>query len=358
MDTQTKLAIDRILTTIAAKRAADVHLSVGTPPTMRLHNELVPLPDEPIITKDFMETFVEVVLDNEQEKILDEEREIILAYQLNRQTRYRINIFYQRGVLAAYLRLIGNELIPLEKLGLPTAIDQFAQATHGLLIISGSFGSGKTTTAASLIQHFNTTRSAYILTVERPIEYIFSSQRSIIEQREVGRDAVSFERAIRTITQEDVDILVLSELATPQVISAAISIAASGRLVIANVEANTTVKTLEHIINRFPGGEQPRMRERLASNLMGTICQRLIPRVGGSTIPVAELMLNTPPIQAHIKDGSFYQLPTVIQTSRAEGMISLDWSLAELAKTNEITVDTALEYASDEQLVRSMLSIS
>lgn len=356
MDTQTKLSIEHILTKTAEKRSADLHLSVGTPPALRVHDQLVPMPDEPVVTKDFMETFVEMILDNEQERVLQEQREIVIAYQLNRQTRYRINIFYQRGVLGAYLRLIGNDIIVLDKLGLPPSIEQFTAATRGLILVSGAFGSGKTTTSASLIDFYNKNRSAYILTIERPIEYLFTSQRSIVEQREVGRDALSFDHALRTITQEDVDILFISDLSAPEVIASAISIAASGRLVIGNVEADTTVKTIEHLTNAFPGNEQQRIREQLASNLTGIICQRLVPRVGGGTVPVAEITFGTPAIQAHIKDGSLYQIPTVIQTSRAEGMVSLDWSLAELVKTNEVTIETALEQASDEQQLRYKLN--
>ncbi len=356
MNTQSKLSIDRILSTVAEKNAADLHLSVGAAPMLRVNNELVPLPHEPIVTQDFMETFVDTILDIEQRSVLHEQREIVVAFQLNPQSRFRINIFYQRSMLAAYVRLIGNAIKPISQLGLPPSIELFTNATKGLIIISGSFGSGKTTTSASLIEHINKNAARYILTIERPIEYVFQSQKSIVEQREVGRDVHSFEQALRTITQEDVDVLFASELTNTDTIDRLLAIAASGRLVITNVEADTTVKTLEHIINEYPGNEQQRVREQLAANLMGILCQRLVPRVGGSVVPIAEILINTPPVQAHIKEGSLYQLATVIQTSRAEGMVSLDWALAELVKTNEITLDAALANASDQQQLRYMLN--
>lgn len=356
MNIQAKLSIDRIFSTIAEKNAADLHLSVGAAPMLRVTDELVPLPGEPVITQEFMETLVDSTLDMEQRAILQKQREIVVAFQLNPQSRFRINIFYQRGLLAAYVRLIGNAIKSIDQLGLPPSIEQFTQATKGLIIISGTFGSGKTTTSAALIEYINKHTARYILTVERPIEYVFQSQKSIVEQREVGRDVLTFEQALRTITQEDVDVLFVSEFTNANTIDQLLAIAASGRLVIANVEADTTVKTLEHIINRYPGNEQQRVREQLAANLMGIVCQRLVPRVGGGVVPVAEILISTPPIQAHIKEGSLYQLSTVIQTSRAEGMVSLDWALAELVKTNEITFESALTHASDEQQLRSVLN--
>lgn len=355
MDTKAKLQIDRILNMVAEKQASDLHLSVGSVPTLRIHNQLLPLEQEESVTKEFMDSFVETILDSDQKKMLTEKKELVIAYQLNRQIRFRINIFFQKGVLAAYLRLIGSAIIPLPKLGLPISLEQIAEKNKGLIIISGSFGSGKTTTSASIIDHINHTRSSYILTIEKPIEYIFSNHKSIIEQREVGRDAISFEQALSSITQEDVDILYISELSSKKIINSAINIATSGRLVIANVEADTTVKTLEFIIDSFPSNEQQRVRAQLSTNLAGIVCQRLVPRVGGGQVAIAEIMTATPPIQSIIKEGSLYQISNIIQTSREEGMVSLDWSLAELVKTNEINLESALDNASDQQQLRYML---
>jgi twitching motility protein PilT len=355
MDTQDKLIIDRILSTVAGQKASDLHLSVGNPPIIRLNDRLITLEGEPVITPDFMVTFIDSTLDKAQKKMLEDTKEVVLAYQFQKQARFRINIFYQKGVPAAYLRLIGNRIVPLNQLGLPPTIENLALLKKGLILISGSFGSGKTTTSASMIDHINRNRSAYILTVERPIEYIFTNQKSIVEQREVGRDTISFEQALSSITQEDVDVLFLSELSGPAVIRDALNIAAAGRLVIANLEADTTVKALELIINEFPSDEQRQIKDQLTINLQAVICQRLLPRVGGGRIAIAEIMMATPPVKSLLKEGSLYQLSNIIQTSRAEGMVALDWSLAELVKMNQVSLEDALANADDPQHLRYML---
>ncbi|MFA6552850.1 MAG: PilT/PilU family type 4a pilus ATPase [Patescibacteria group bacterium] len=357
MDTQEKLAIDKILRLVAEQKASDLHLMIGSHPVIRLNNKLVMLEEEKIITREFMNGFIQSVLDSEQLAVLEKNKEVVLAYQFQKQTRFRINVFYQKGQLAAYLRLIGNTILPLRSLGLPPILESMTELKKGLLIFSGSFGSGKTTTSASLLDHINRTRSAYILTVEKPIEYLFNNQKSIIEQREVGRDTISFEQALAYVTQEDVEIVFLSELSTPAVIRQVMNIATSGRLVITNLEADTIIKTLELIITSFPKDEQQQIREHLAANLAGIVCQRLVPRIGGGQVAVAEIMTSTPPIQALIKEGSLFQINNIILTSRAEGMVSLDWSLSELVKTNEVLLEDALQHASDPQQLRYMLRV-
>lgn len=355
MDTQSKLALDHILSTAAEQKASDLHLSVGSPPILRIDGTLIQLENEPVITKEFMEGFVTAVLDIEQLKTLEQDKEVILSYQFQKQARFRINVFYQKRVLAAYLRLIGDKIRPLDQLGLPPAVQQLARIQEGLVLVSGTFGSGKTTTTAAMVNQINHERKAYILTLEKPIEYIFSNQKSIVEQREIGRDALSFDKALGSIIQEDVDVLFISEMRTPEVIRQVMTIAASGRLVIGNVEADTTIRTLEYIINSFSSSEQQQIRDQLSQNLAGIICQRLVPRVGGGQAAVAEIFFSTAPVKALIKEGSLYKINTIIQTSRGEGMVSLDWSLAELVKANQILIDDALRHASDPQQLKYML---
>jgi len=355
MTTQNKLIIDRILSTMAEQKASDLHLSVGSAPVIRLHDKLITLENEEIIAKDFIEEFVNDLLDEDQKKTLAAKKEVVLAYQFQKRARFRVNIFYQKGVLAAYFRLIGDQIIPLQKLGLPMTVQQLTQLPKGLIIVSGSFGSGKTTTSASMIDYINQTQSSYILTIEQPIEYIFQNKKSIIEQREVGRDTISFEQALSTITQEDVDLLFISELTSKKIIKEILNIAASGRLVIANMEADTIIKTLELILYSFPTNEQQQIREELAITLGGIICQRLVPKIGGNQVAVAEILTSTPPIQSLIKEGSLYQISNIIQTSREEGMVSLDWSLAELVKANQIQLEDALNNANDPQQLKYML---
>ncbi|MFA5051481.1 MAG: PilT/PilU family type 4a pilus ATPase [Patescibacteria group bacterium] len=357
MDTQEKLAIDKILRLVAEQKASDLHLMIGSHPVIRLNNKLITLEEEKIITREFMSGFLQTILDPDQLANLEKNKEVVLAYQFQKQTRFRINVFHQKGQVAAYLRLIGNTIMPLRSLGLPSTLENLANLTKGLVIFSGSFGSGKTTSSASLLDYINRQRANYILTIEKPIEYLFNNQKSIIEQREVGRDTNSFEQALSYVTQEDIDIVFLSELPNPAVIKQVMNIATSGRLVIANLEADTIIKTLELIITGHPKDEQQQIREHLAANLAAVICQRLVPRIGGGQVAVAEIMTSTPPIQSLIKEGSLYQINNIILTSRAEGMVSLDWSLAELVKTNEVKLEDALQYASDPQQLSYMLRV-
>ncbi|MFA6098119.1 MAG: PilT/PilU family type 4a pilus ATPase [Patescibacteria group bacterium] len=356
MDTQNKLAIDNILNTVAGQKASDLHLSVGSPPIIRIDNKLIPLENENIISKDFMETFIDSLLDNDQKNTLQENREIVLTYQFGKQERFRINLFFQKGALAAYLRLISNQIVPLNQLGLPLQpLIKLASLNKGLLLVSGAFGSGKSTTSSSIIDYINKNASTYILSIEKPIEHIFTGQKSFIEQREVGRDAVSFEQALSNLTQEDVNIVYVSDLPSSKVIEQVLKISSSGRLVIADIEADTVVKTLKTIIDSFPSNEQQQIKDQLSTNLEGIICQKLVPRTGGGQVAVAEIMTSTPPIRSLIKEGSLYQLNNIIQTSREEGMVSLDWSLAELVKSNQVQIDDALEYAIDPQQLSYML---
>lgn len=355
MNTRNKLIIDKILSTMAEQKASDLHFSVGSSPVIRLHDKLITLENEDVITKEFVSEFVDELLDEDQKHTLESKKEVVLAYQFQKRARFRINIFFQKGVLAVYFRLIGDTIIPLQKLGLPTTIQQFTQLKKGFIIVSGSFGSGKTTTSASMIDYINQTNSSYVLTIEQPIEYVFQNKKSIIEQREVGRDTISFEQALSTITQEDVDLLFISELTSKTIIKEILNIAASGRLVIANMEADTIIKTLELILYSFPTNEQQQIREELAITLAGIVCQRLIPKIGGGLIAVAEILTSTAPVQSLIKEGSLYQINNIIQTSREEGMISLDWSLAELVKSNQILLEDALNNANDPQQLKYIL---
>ncbi|MBU0598167.1 PilT/PilU family type 4a pilus ATPase [Patescibacteria group bacterium] len=358
METQKKLLIDRILNTFAEQKATDLHMTVGIPPVLRIDEKLIPLDNEPIIDQELLQSFVGEILDEGQLKTLEEKREIVIAYQFNKQARFRVNIYYQKRALAAYLRIIGTQIVPLNQLGLPLgALEKISDLQEGLVLVSGAFGSGKTTTSASIIDHINTLRSAYILSIEKPIEYIFTNKKSIVEQREVGRDALNFEKALSLITQEDVDVVFVSELSSPEIIKQALNVATSGRLVIANIEADTIIKTLEFLINHFPSNEQLQIRHQLSINLEGIICQQLVPNIGGGQVAIAEIMISTPPIRSLIKEGSLNQISNIIQTSREEGMVPLDWSLAELVKTNTILLDQALKHASDPTHLKHLLRV-
>lgn len=353
-DTGSQLAFKRILSTVAEYKASDLHLTIGNPPILRVDTKLIPLEKESVVTPDFIENVADTLLSDEQKKVLDKDKEIVLAYSLEDKARFRVNIFYQKGYPSVSFHYIGNKIKTLKDLGLPPVVEQFTKIKKGLVVVSGPFGSGKTTTLISIINTINSTRSEYILTIENPIEYLFVNNKSIVEQREVGRDTPSLVEGLKTVTQEDVDVVMVSDIPNADVIREVLNIADSGRIVYTSINADSVVKSIEKMVSIFSLDEQKQARSFLADNLEGVVCQRLLPRVGGGRIVVAEILIPTEPVRNVIKEGVFYQINNIIQTSREEGMISLDKSLAELVKTGEIIIEEALAYAQDPQSLRVM----
>lgn len=354
MQSAEAIVIQRILTTSAEYRASDLHLTVGNPPILRVDGKLVILEQEQVVTPDFMDRVTEMFLTPEQRQALERERELVVAYDLENRIRFKVSLFYQRGFIAASLRLISSEIKSLKDLGLPSVVLGFAQLTKGLVLITGPFGSGRTATMAALVNEINKTRTAHVVTIENPIEVLYVNDRSFIEQREVGRDTKSFRQALETASREDVDVVVVSEMEEPQVIEAVLTSAESSRLVISTMNTDSVMKTVEKIINSAPPELEVKTRTQLAGTLQGIVSQRLLPRVGGGRILVAEVMVPTPPLRSVIRDGVLFQLQNILQTSREGGMISLDRSLAELVKTGEILLDDALAHAVEPNNLRIM----
>jgi twitching motility protein PilT len=354
MQTTDSIIVQRILTTAAEYRASDLHCTVGNPPILRIDGKLMPLDQEQVVTPDFMAAIAETFLTPEQRQQLEQNREIVTAFMLENRIRFKVSMFYQRGFLAASLRLISNEIKSLHDLGLPLAVQGFTKLTKGLILITGPFGSGRTETVAALVNEINRTRTAHIVTIEKPIEHLYANDQSFIEQREVGRDTKSYEQAIETASREDVDVIVVSEMEEHNVIQSALTAAESSRLVISTMNTDSVLKTVETIINSAPPEFTTKIRTQLAGTLEGIVSQRLLPRVGGGRILVAEVMIPSPPIRAVIRDGALYQLQNILQTGREEGTISLDRSLSELVKTGEILLDDALTYAVDPNNLKLM----
>lgn len=333
---------------MAEYNASDLHLSVGNVPTVRIDGELTPLREEQVITPEFLEKLTLFLLDEKQRAELEKEREIIFSYNFQNRIRFKVNLFYQEGYLSASLRLINSDIKTLAELGLPRAVEQVTKLNKGLVIVCGPFGSGRTSTLAAILNEINNTRDEHILTIEKPIEYVFMDNRCIVEQREVGRDTHSFEKALQSAFQEDVDVIVVSDLKHKNVVKSVFDLAEGGRLVFAGMDTDSSIKTIEKLINSFDAPEQHQARVQLSEVLAGIIVQRLMPRVGGGRILVAEVLIPTPPVRSVIREGNLLQLNNVLQTSREDGMISLDRSLAELVRTGEILADSAMQYAVDK----------
>ncbi len=350
-----QITIERLLTRVAEYRASDLHLTVGIPPVLRVDGKLVTLSDEELITPELMDAALEELLTEEQRTQFEKERSIVFTYALGNKARFKVNIFFQKGYPSASLRYIHSEIRSIAELGLPTMVEGFARLKKGLVIVSGTFGSGRSATMAALLNTINKERAEHILTIERPIEYLFVNNRSIIEQREVGRDVESFESALENSFQEDVNVVMISELNSAAVVGTSLKVAESGRLVLSSMNTDSAVRTVEKIITSFPPDEQEQVRIQLSETLQGVVSQRLLPRIGGGSVLVAEVLTVTPAIRSVIRDGAIYQISTILQTSREEGMIPLDRALAARVKAGEILLEDAMSSANDRNNLQLML---
>lgn len=354
MQTSKQLEINRILKTVAEYKASDLHLTVGNPPILRIDGKLTPLQEESLLTPDFIQGVVESFLDDKQKEILEREREIVVAYTLENKARFKVNIFYQKGHPSVSLRYVPPTIKTIQELNLPPIVKEFTKLEKGLVLICGPFGSGRTTTMTSLVDQINKSRAEHIITIEKPIEYLFVNNKSVIEQREVGLDVLSFERALESVSEEDVDIIMLSKIEGVEIIEEVLNVASSGRLVLANMDTDSAFKTVEEIIASFPPERQSQGRVHLADSLEGIISQRLVPRTGGGLVLACEVLIPNQAIRSIIRDGALYQLNNILLTSRGEGMVSLDRSLAELVKKGEILLEDALNYAIDRNNLKTM----
>lgn len=346
------ITFQRILTTAAGWHASDIHFVVGNQPTLRIDGKLKILEDEQIITPDFIELVTKTVLNEQQRQQLLTQKEMTTAFNLNPQARFKVTAIYQRGSVAISLHGISASIPRLTDLGLPEAMNGFAQATKGLVLITGPYGSGKTTTLNAIVNAINEQRAATIVTIESPIEHLYVNNKSLIEQREVGRDALSFEQGIIAASKEDIDVIVVSEVNGPSVIAACLDAAEASRLVLTTMTTNTVLGTIEKVLNSFPASDIGKIRTQFANALTGIVSQRLLPRSGGGQVAVAEIMIPTAPIRAVIRDGALFQLANVIQTSREAGLVSLDKSLMQLVDSGVISLDDAILNAQDPNLFR------
>lgn len=353
MGTTDSITLNRILTTAAGWHASDVHFVVGNQPTVRIDGKLQVLPDEQIVTPDFIAAVVKTVLTEPQQQQLVAQKEVMTAFSLNPQARFKVTAIYQRGSIAISLHGIPTAVPRLEELNLPSAVIGIPKLTKGLVLVTGPYGSGKTTTLNAIVNAINETRATTIVTIENPIEYLFINNKSLIEQREIGRDAMSPEQAIIAASREDIDVIVVSEVSNPSVIAACLDAAEAGRLVLTTMSIDSVVGTIDKILNSFPASDVGKIRTQLAGVLAGIVSQRLLPRIGGGQVAVADVMIPSGPVRAVIRDGALFQLANVLQTSREGGGKSLDRMLAELVNSGTISMEDAMRNAIDPVAFRS-----
>lgn len=347
--------IEILLEEVIKKKASDLHLQVGLPPMLRVDGALAAVTGAESLTEETIEGLIFAILDEDQKQILLKDKEFDFSFAFGELGRFRVNAFHERGNLAAALRLIPNEILTVEQLGLPAIINKFTEYPRGLVLVTGPTGSGKSTTLAAMLHKINAEKATHIITIEDPIEFTHKSKRSVIVQREVHYDTYSFSAALRSALRQDPDVVLIGEMRDLETIAAAITIAETGHLVFATLHTNSAAQSIDRMIDVFPPHQQPQIRAQLSNILMAICSQRLIPAIGGGRIAAAEVLVATPAVRNIIREGKSHQLDAVIQTGGEFGMQSMDKTLVTLIHSGTITYDEARNYAVDiDELDRLM----
>jgi len=355
MDTKNDIDLMRkYLNATIAARASDIHVIMGKPPLLRVDGKLVPIPNEQPLTREVVNGLVLSTLRNDLKKRLSIHKEIDYSFDYDNH-RYRGNAYYERGNLAGAYRLIPNKIPTLKELSLPPTLERFASLKQGFVIITGPTGHGKSTTLASIIESININRAVNIITIEDPIEYVFKHQKSVISQRELNVDTDSFARALKSALREDPDVIFVGEMRDLETIEAALTLAETGHLVFTTLHTNDAAQAPDRIVNVFPAYQQPQVRLQLANSLSAVVSQRLLPRVSGGRLPAVEVLVANSAVRSLIRDGKTYQLYSVLETSAAEGMVSLDKVLADYVSRGEVAMDDALPWVRDQRTFKSLI---
>lgn len=347
--------LKNLLIATAKENASDLHLAVGRRPTLRVDGVLVPLQKEPILTPEAVDGLVAAMLTPEQKERLLKNRQLDLAYSFEDKARFRVSAYYQRGYIAAALRLIPARIRTVEELNLPPILHDLAKLSQGFVLVVGPAGHGKSTALAAILDEINHTRADHIITIEDPIEYLFTQDRGIISQREVGADTPTFHAGLRTVLRQDPDVIMIGEMRDPISIATAMTSAETGHLVFSTLHTNSASQTIDRIIDSFPAEQQGQVISQLAATLVAIISLRLLPRTSGGRIPAAEIMIVNPAIRNLIRERKSYQIDLVIETSLQEGMITLNRSLANLVKNKEVSLENAELYSLNPAELRILL---
>ena len=351
-----ELRLEILLEEVVRCRASDLHLQVGLPPMLRVDGSLIPIAGFNQLDEASVETLLFAILDEDQQQILDKDKEFDFSFAFGTLGRFRVNAYHERGNLAAALRLIPNEIKTITELGVPPVGMNFANYPRGLVLVTGPTGSGKSTTLAALIDKLNAETSQHIITIEDPIEFTHKSKKSVVVQREVHYDTYSFSAALRSSLRQDPDVVLIGEMRDLETISAAITIAETGHLVLASLHTNSAAQSIDRMIDVFPPHQQSQIRAQLANILMSICSQRLVPAIGGGRVVAAEILIANPAVRNIIREGKTHQLDAVIQTGAEAGMQTMDRTLVGLVQSGVVTYDEARSFAVDltefERLMR------
>lgn len=332
---------------VIEEQASDLHLSTGSHPVLRVSGSLTPLVKKPILVSTDTHGFAQVMMRKDFYERLEKRHEVDFSYENPDGVRFRGNAYFQKGNLCIALRIIPNVVLSLEELNLPPILDSFTDRQQGFFLCVGPVGQGKSTTLASMVNRINEKRPDHIVTIEDPIEYVYTPQKALIDQREIGIDSEDFDSALNAVFRQDVDVILVGEMRNPQTIATAVTAAETGHVVYSTLHTNDAAQTINRIIDSFPGDQQEQIRNQLASSLIAVFSQRLIPRINGGLVPAFELLINNNAVGNLIREKRTHEIYSVIETGLEHGMIDMNRSLTELVQRGEITVENAFLYSNN-----------
>jgi twitching motility protein PilT len=338
-----RASLDTMLVNLVHEKGSDLHLTAGAPPTIRVNGRLQQLPDYDRLSPADTAMLLRAVASTEQWDRFERDHELDFAYSIEDVSRFRVNMYRQRGSYGAAFRAIPHTILPLDELGVPGSIAKFAHLSRGLVLVTGPTGSGKSTTLAALIDLANRTRAGHILTIEDPIEFLHHHKRCLVNQRELGPDTASYAMALKHALRQDPDIILVGELRDVETTATALTAAETGHLVLSTLHTQSAARTIDRIIDTFPH-QQQRIRAQLSSALQGVVTQALAPRADGTgRAVITEIMVATPAVRNLIREGKSYQIPSFMESGGRDGMLSFDQHLAERVGQQIIAYEQALE---------------
>ncbi len=345
-----------VLIEVLERRASDLHITAGAPPTIRVRGRLTPLEDFPILTPADTREIVYSILNNDQRQRLETDWQVDLAYAIPGRARFRVNAYFQRSAIGAAFRLIPAQISGVEELGLPPIVHELVNKPRGFVLCTGPTGSGKSTSLAAMIDEINETREEHIMTIEDPIEFLHKHKKCIVNQRELGSDAQSFAAALRSALRQDPDVILVGEMRDLETISTALTAAETGHLVFATLHTQDTPQTIDRIIDVFPPHQQHQVRVQLSVALQGIVTQTLLPTADGSgRVLACEVLVPTPAIRNLIREGKTHQIYSVLQTSASAGMQTMDASLVSLVRAGKITRQLAEQRSTTPDELRRLI---
>ena len=350
------VTLRELLEQMVKTNASDLHLTVGAPPVVRIDGKLQRLINYDLLTGEQTKKLAYSMINEKQKLKFEQNSELDFSFGIEQMSRFRCNMFMQRGNVAVALRQIPYKVRTFEELGLPRIVADFAKLPRGLVLVTGPTGCGKSTTLAAILDKINKERAVHIITVEDPIEYLHRHQKALINQREVYADTTSFASALKYALREDPDVVLVGEMRDLETVEAALSISETGHLAFATLHTNSAAESINRIVDSFPTNQQEQVRISLSFSLQAIVSQALIPKIGGGRALVLEIMIVTPAIRALVRDDKIHQLYSMIQSGQKYGMKTMNQSLAELYLTGKISLNDAMSYTPDPQELSENLS--